>query len=497
MRALPRWPLLVGLLFATGVASADPCGMVPPVWDGEGPAITRIGDQITYVFYKDGLESFVIRPGFSGKVDEFGMLIPFPTPPAIRKVEDPIFDHVAKAVDPPEVVVDLRMFEMERALRTEGAVPAPAAAGGLAVQEDSVRVIREEAVGMYEVAVLEAGSAKALQRWLDDHGYRYPEGMGPVAQEYVADGWCFVAVKTKVGVKRKVTPRPGMREADPAMPKGATFDGNVQAMGFRFRSERLVVPMRLSAFNAGRLHNIVYVLTDGPVRADGLGDDLVVRQVAGKLLRRNLTAPLPLRVIGGTIDDIPEDRRRTLPQERDPTPHNGFAKTLFAGDLLAARLGVLALPHEEREKELLRIGERLSLRGPELDALHREALAAQAEEAAQQALADLDAMTLTIIDGDFDRETIARDNLHFASYSLPSEKNDPRRYDAVRRGPAPRRLPGVRYESEAPPAPAAEGAPPAPTATPTPRPRALWITLGVVLGLAALGVFFSRSSQAS
>ena len=91
-------------------AQADPCGMVPPVYVGDGVAITRIGQQRTYVFYKDGVETFVIRPGFQGKVDEFGMLIPFPSIPEIRKVSDNIFPHVAAAIDPPEVVVYANVF---------------------------------------------------------------------------------------------------------------------------------------------------------------------------------------------------------------------------------------------------------------------------------------------------------------------------------------------------------------------------------------------------
>ncbi len=81
--------------------------MVPPIYTGPGSPIARIGLQQTYVFFDDGVESFVIRPGFEGKVDNFGMLIPFPTPPALRKVPDNVFDQIAAAVDPPEVVVDL------------------------------------------------------------------------------------------------------------------------------------------------------------------------------------------------------------------------------------------------------------------------------------------------------------------------------------------------------------------------------------------------------
>ena len=100
---------IVACGICTGAVMADPCGMVPPIYpSGQPIPLARIGEQQTYVCFKDGVETFVIRPGFTGKVDEFGMLIPFPTPPAIRKVPDQIFSHIAAAIDPPEVVIDLR-----------------------------------------------------------------------------------------------------------------------------------------------------------------------------------------------------------------------------------------------------------------------------------------------------------------------------------------------------------------------------------------------------
>ncbi|MCP3918052.1 MAG: DUF2330 domain-containing protein [bacterium] len=417
-------------------ALADPCGMVPPIYLGQGRPIERIGVQKTYVFYKDGIESIVIRPGFAGKVDEFGMLIPFPSPPAIRKVADDVFPHIAAAVDPPEVVVDLHpglMFGHP--------------SGVLAVRESSlhyrckdaeqVRVIREEAVGMYAVAVLEAGSAQALKVWMDDHGFRYPDGMDRVCEDYVEQGWCFVAVKARVGQKAGADPRPGMQGVDTDLPADARFDGHVQAMGFRFRTEEFVVPMRLSAFNAGELRNIVYILSDGPKRIANLSEGFVVRQVPGSQLYRNLTDPLPLRVLGGSIASIPDWRRNGLPQERNPIPHNGIARDVFASDLLAVRSGRLEHRFEEMEKQLLDVGERLGLRGPELDALHREALAAERERAVQTALGDLIQMTLTVVDGDFPRDVIAADNLKFSAYTMPAPLNAPQRYDAKHEGPAP------------------------------------------------------------
>ena len=133
---------------------------------------------------------------------------------------------------------------------------------------------------MYEVAVLEAGSPAALKRWMDDHKYQYPKGMDKACQDYVNDGWCFVAVKTKVGQKKLVDPRPGQRGVDPNLPSGASFDGHVQAMGFRFKVDKMVVPMRLSTFNEGDLHNIVYILTDTPCRIDKIPTEFVKRQIA-------------------------------------------------------------------------------------------------------------------------------------------------------------------------------------------------------------------------
>ncbi|MEM7040940.1 MAG: DUF2330 domain-containing protein, partial [Bacteroidota bacterium] len=221
--------------------------------------MVRTGDQQTYVFYKDGVESFVIRPGYRGKVEEFGMLIPFPTPPALRKVSDNIFPHIAAAVDPPEVVVwagaTNAFFGGAR-----GRVRRNLSVTASMVKKDKVVVVNREAVGMYDVAVLEAGSAAALKKWMDENGFKFPDGMEAVCEQYVDDKWCFVAVKTKVSEKAAVDPQPGQRQVNPGLSKGASFDGHVQAMGFRFKTDELVVPMRLSAFNGGDLRNIVYLL---------------------------------------------------------------------------------------------------------------------------------------------------------------------------------------------------------------------------------------------
>lgn len=414
---------------------ADPCGLVPPIYDGN---IARIGLQQTYVFYKDGIESIVIRPGFEGTTENFGMLIPFPSPPSLRKVPDAIFEHLDNAIDPPEVVEFVN-----RGMGGFGEVFGGGGFGGggmefrqqgLAI--DEVRVFKEEAVGMYEVAVLAAGSANALKKWLNVNKFQYPEGMDKVTEEYVRSEWCFVAVKTKVGNKGNADPVAGQRDLNTELPEGSVFDGHVQGMGFRFPSKQLVVPMRLSAFNEGDLRNVVYLLTDGPRRIRNIPEEYVVRQVSGRMLKNNVTKPLPLRVIGGRVDQISKARREQLKIKRDPTPKNGFAKTLFASDLHAASSRNLSMELEDEEKELLAINERLRLRGSEIDKVVAETQQAQADELAQQSLKDLDAMTLTLVDGDFPRQVIANQNLKFARFAMAPRRNRAEVYDAKFHGPA-------------------------------------------------------------
>jgi len=436
-----RTLLLTGLIGVTaaGRAEADPCGMVPPVYVGPGTPIARTGDQNTYVFYKQDVETFVIHPGFTGKVEEFGMLIPFPAVPELRKVSDNIFPHLRAAIDPPEVVVRVGRGRFPQAAAPAGRNRAVRRKAGFKLKEEQVRVLKEEAVGMYEVAVLEAGSAKALNKWMTDHGYKYPKGMDAACNDYVKLGWCFVAVKTKVAGKKGVDPKPGQRNVKAKLPKGASFDGHVQAMGFRFRTKQLVVPMRLSAFNEGDLHNIVYVLTDRPQRIRSVPEEYVVRQISGDELFDNVTQPLPLRIIGGTAKDLRPRQKRNLKQRRDPVPHNGAARDLFAADLLAVRSGKLSHPHEEKEKMLLRIGERLNLRGGAIDKLNEGALKEQREKIVAKSLKDMKGMSLSVIDGNFPREVLANQNLTFTDFRMPARRNSAKYYDAKTKKPAGRK----------------------------------------------------------
>ena len=420
--------------------------MVPPILvntPGFTPEIQREGAQRTYVMHREvpgvgGIETMALRPGFVGNVEDFGMLIPFPSPPAIRKIDDDTFAHIEAAIDPPEVTVQIYDPMPRASVASSGRGGllrmAKSESSGDFVQEQAlgymeVNVVREEAVGMYEVAVLEAGSPKALERWMADNEYSYPEGMDEVVADYVDERWCFVAIKARVGGAEGATPKPGMRTADTSRPSGSQFDGHVQGMAFRFWTDEPVVPMRLSVFNGPDPRNVVYVLADDPVKIARTKDALVVRQVGGEELHGHLTADLGVNWINGGWSDLSEPTQQIVRDSLDPEPVVGVARDLFASDLLAARTGQLILPYEEEEKELLNISESFGLRGAEIDSMMSQAALDARARAVSGALDDVKEMHLSVIDGVLPGDLLARENLSFATHVMDRKDNVARTED--------------------------------------------------------------------
>lgn len=284
---------------------------------------------------------------------------------------------------------------------------------------------------MYQVAVLEAGSAAALAKWMEAHDYKYPHGMDQTCEDYIGEGWCFVAVKTRIEIKSLVDARPGMRSVPP--PKRTQFDGFIQAMSFRFRVDEPVLPMRLSVFNEGSKEDLVYALTPDPVRFADLPKHFVTRQVGGRRLRQTLTEPLELRVLGGSESAIPKSWRRGIERRRNPEPLIARAKRLIASDLLAVERGELELFHETWEKRFRRSGERRGLEGEALEAYVDERIGAKRDKALDGALRGLRSMTLTVMRGVLPADFLAARNLEFESYRMPRVGEKPKRvgFDSI------------------------------------------------------------------
>jgi hypothetical protein len=102
---------------------------------------------------------------------------------------------------------------------------------------------------------------------------------------------------------------------------------------------------------------------------------------------------------------------------RDPSPHNGHALDAFSSDLLSNKTGKLSHPFEEREKELLKIGERLGMRGKEVDALIGQVIRKERRTTLKDVEAEFKKLVLTVLEGDFPRDVIAKENLTLVSFN--------------------------------------------------------------------------------
>ncbi len=67
--------------------------------------------------------------------------------------------------------------------------------GGSYLGNDGVEVLHQATVGPYETVTLSSKTPGALDKWLADHGYNVPEGIKPVIQAYIAEGFDFLALK--------------------------------------------------------------------------------------------------------------------------------------------------------------------------------------------------------------------------------------------------------------------------------------------------------------
>ena len=91
---------------------------------------------------------------------------------------------------------------------------------------------------------------------------------------------------------------------------------------------------------------------------------------------------------------------------------------LFASNLLAAKLGKLNHEYEEKQKDLLNVGEEFKLRGPEVDALIHAEMEKWKKEELGNSIEGLKDMTLTVIEGDFPREVLREQDLTMLAYKM-------------------------------------------------------------------------------
>ncbi|MEA2125235.1 MAG: hypothetical protein QOI80_2017 [Solirubrobacteraceae bacterium] len=112
-----------------------------------------------------------------------------------------------------------------------------------------VDVIGRDQIGGYDVSRLRADDAGALDDWLDENGYTLPDGAEPILDDYVDEGWRYVAVQL-----------------------AANSSGTLKPLAVSFDTDDPVYPMRLTQLATDPVDITLYTLASGRRSVDGLDE---------------------------------------------------------------------------------------------------------------------------------------------------------------------------------------------------------------------------------
>jgi hypothetical protein len=210
------------------------------------------------------VETFTVQPKFEGNALDFGMVIPTPTQPKLHEMPRDFFKHLAIYT-----IMKRRESPHSKLLpqyhRFGGRGGAPGAA--LARTADSRRELSEPerpkvivleagVVGSLDYKIITAERADDLYQWLKDNKYSY-SGDEATLNHYVQQKWIFTVMKIDtMQMKRN---------------KDGTFDGEVTPTRFRFTSEKLVYPLKITQISVREKTEALFYV-QAPFKVDLPGD---------------------------------------------------------------------------------------------------------------------------------------------------------------------------------------------------------------------------------
>jgi hypothetical protein len=248
---LGEWGILFVVVARLGTLSALGDGCFVFRWN-KGVDINE-PTQKAIIVYDAGREDLLLQVKYEGPLEEFGWLIPVPSLPTVEKGSMQAFYELSQLTQG-----QLGGFDRASIL---GEV-----AHGLG--EEPVKVIEVKTVGAYEAAVLAPHDAGGLERWLKAHGYSIPEGKAGIIDEYIRNGWYFIAAKIspdKPAAFHSVSITATNATEPPVKARRQTqkqlSSGELHPLLISFDSPQCIYPLRISAAG-GKLSEVsLYVLS--------------------------------------------------------------------------------------------------------------------------------------------------------------------------------------------------------------------------------------------
>jgi hypothetical protein len=205
--------------------------------------IVRDGNRNVITMYND----------FKGNLKDFAMVVPVPVvlqKKDIKVVEQSIFNTLNEYSKPRLVeYYDQNPCDQREYFKSmqdsQGAMSeVVVTANGIKRKQETVKIEARYLVGEYDILILSAKESTGLKTWLDENGYKIPDGAEEVLEPYIKSNLKFFVVKVNEAEKKKLP-------------------GNfLRPIQISFSSPKFMLPIRLGMANAdGDQDMIVYAFT--------------------------------------------------------------------------------------------------------------------------------------------------------------------------------------------------------------------------------------------
>ncbi|GAC1371774.1 MAG: hypothetical protein NVSMB47_20150 [Polyangiales bacterium] len=315
-----RTVLVAGLGVASAVAiapRAEACGgcFHPP----SGPATQVTAHRM----------AFAVSPTrtilwdqiqYQGAPSSFGWVLPIRGKVDVGVSSDQLFQRLETGTQPnitPPPRPECHSKHICQSCAGSDMAGTPTASAGDSV-DGGVSVWSTNVVGPYEATQLSATDSNALRTWLTTHGYSLPTEIAPIVDQYVSEGFGFLAIKLVPGndVSRMVPIRIAFDGASPSLPLRMVAAGTGSVVG-----------IKLFVFGEGRWEAKNF--PNAEIATKDLSWDFRANGSNFSKLENDLVTSAPRSWITETSDDY---GRAQFFDGLPPGTTSGDAGTVFASD---------------------------------------------------------------------------------------------------------------------------------------------------------------------
>jgi MYXO-CTERM domain-containing protein len=255
-----RWWKVAGLLAGVGISALAAAGDARAFcgFYVSGADARLSNDATQVVLMREGTRTVLsMQNDYQGPPQDFAMVVPVPVvlqKENVKTLNKDVFDHVDQ-LTAPRLVEYWEQDPCPRAMDAfgNGGRHALAGAGGYAAPSSAMRaapvkVEAQFAVGEYDIVILSATDASALDAWLHSNGYKIPVGATPYLRPYVEMGMKFFVAKVDVSKVRFERVGGGPERAV------------LSPLRFHYDSDSFNLPIRLGLINSSGTQDLVVTI---------------------------------------------------------------------------------------------------------------------------------------------------------------------------------------------------------------------------------------------